>query len=242
MYSSLKRFFRFRRIAIISALLFLAGTAIIIASVGSKTSLAMAARQTPPMLLIDAGHGGLDGGAVSSDGVKESGVNLAIAQKLHDLCRFLGEACMLTRSGEALDYPPEAKTVREKKLWDQNRRIAQVNATENALLISIHQNLYPDPRPSGTQVFYAGTEGSQAFAELTHENLRCHLCPENRRVAVPAKDTIFLLRSIHCPAILVECGFLSNPAEADKLTSAEYQTELAAILCVSYLQFISPLS
>ncbi len=242
MYPSLTRFRTIRRIAAICALLFFSGTAIIISSAGRRDSLTAAVRPVSATLVIDAGHGGLDGGAVSADGVQESGINLAIAQKLHDLCRLLGEDCILTRSSESLDYPPEAKTVREKKLWDQKKRVAKANAAENAVLISIHQNLYPDPRPCGSQVLYAGTEGSQLLAELTHENLRVHLCPGNRRVAVPAADTIFLLKSICCPAILVECGFLSNPAEASRLAASDYQTEIAAILCASYLQFISPLS
>ena len=107
-------------------------------------------------------------------------------------------------------------------------------------MISIHQNLYPDARPSGTQVLYADSAGSAELATLTHENLRLALCPESRRVAVPASDSIYLLKHVNCPAIIAECGFLSNPDEAEKLLSDEYQTEIAAILCASYLQYLSP--
>ncbi len=200
---------------------------------------AAAIRETSPLLLIDAGHGGLDGGAVSADGVKESCINLSIAQRLCDLCRFLGVKTAMTRTDEELPYPSEAASIREKKVWDQHRRVELANSSEHAVLISIHQNLYPDPRPNGTQVIFAGTQSSAEFAALTHENLRQQLCPENRRVPVPANDNIYLLKRIKCPAILVECGFISNPEEARKLLSPDYQIGIAAVLCASYLQYVS---
>lgn len=190
--------------------------------------------------MIDAGHGGLDGGAVSERGDRESVINLSIALRLHDLCRLFGQNAVLTRASETLDYPPEASTVREKKVWDQKRRLALINGTPNAVLLSIHQNHYPDARPSGTQVLYAATEGSEAFAAYVHELLRQHLCPENRRVAAPASDGIYLMKHVDCPAILVECGFLSNPEEARRLTDPSYQMKLAAILCAAGLNELSP--
>ena len=195
-----------------------------------------------PCLVIDAGHGGLDGGAVSTEGQKESEINLAIASDLFDLCRFLGLDCRMTRETEELDYPPEAKSVREKKVWDLQRRAAFINGMHNAILLSIHQNQYPDTRPSGTQVIYAATDGSREFASLTHESLRRLLCPESRRVPVPAGNGIYLLNNVDCDAILVECGFLSNPAEVQKLRSAEYQRKIASILCASFLEYINPVA
>ena len=239
MHYPLKAIRKFLIIPIMIALLFAAGTAIIITAAGNGAVHSAAIGATSPTLMIDAGHGGLDGGAVSADGVKESSINLLIAQRLCDLCRFLGVKTEMTRTDEELPYPSEACSIREKKIWDQHRRVELVNESEDAVLISIHQNLYPDPRPSGTQVIYAGTQGSAEFAALTHETLRQQLCPENRRVPVPANDAIYLLKSVECPAILVECGFLSNPEEARKLLSPDYQIDIAAILCASYLQFIS---
>ncbi len=220
-------------------LLFAAGTAII--SAARLRNVSVAAMETdPPVFVIDAGHGGLDGGAVSVTGEKESVINLAIAQKLYDLCRLMGQSCAMTRTEETLEYPPEADSIRAKKLWDQERRIALVNDTPKAVLISIHQNLYPDARPNGTQVLYADSEGSEDLAKLTHDNLRLALCSGNRRVAVPAADNIYLMKHAQCPAIIVECGFLSNPEEAKKLLSPDYQTMIATVLCASCLQFITP--
>ncbi|MGN1002629.1 MAG: N-acetylmuramoyl-L-alanine amidase [Oscillospiraceae bacterium] len=193
------------------------------------------------MLVIDAGHGGADGGAVAPDGMLESTVNLAVAQKTEALCHLFGIRCVMTRSGEELDYPEEAASIHQKKVWDQKTRVALINGTENAVLLSIHQNIFPDPRPSGSQVLYAATAGSQEFGELTHGNLVSLLDPENRRVAAPISKDIFLMRSVNCPAILVECGFLSNAAESAKLVDDSYRTKLAVILFASYIQYTDSL-
>ena len=189
-------------------------------------------------LVIDPGHGGLDGGAVSADGLRESEINLAIALKMNDLLRLFGICPIMTRTGEVLEYPENAVTIREKKVWDQKRRVALVNSCAAAILVSIHQNQYPDSRPSGVQVFYGREDGSEALGTLLHENLRSVFCPESRRVAAPISDSIFLMKHVTCPAALVECGFLSNPTEAKILADNGYQTALAAVLCASCLQYI----
>ena len=226
----------FRRILPVFVLLFAAGAVIIAAGKREKAISAAAVKEPSPCLVIDAGHGGLDGGAVSAEGVKESGINLAVACKLWDVCRLLGVDCCMTRSSEELEYPENARSIREKKVWDQQRRVALANETPGAVLLSIHQNLYPDARPSGTQVLYAATDGSKELGERTHSLLSVHLCPENRRVAAPASDEIYLMKRAQCPAILVECGFLSNSEEAHKLCDPGYQCRLALILCASYIQ------
>ena len=218
------------------ALLFLLATAIIVSAVpGAAAETAGASGE--PVLIIDPGHGGMDGGAVAPDGTKESDINLSISLKLREMCLLFGIPYALTRDSDALAYPPEKTSIREKKMWDQHRRAEQINAYENAVLISIHQNNYPDARPSGTQVLYASGELSAHFGEITHELMRCSLCPENRRVPAPARDSIYLMQKVRCPAVLMECGFLSNPAELSRLKSPEYQTGIAAILLAGYCQF-----
>ena len=190
------------------------------------------------VLIVDAGHGGLDGGASTAGGVTESTINLEIAEKLAFLARFFGVETVMTRTAEELDYPDEAGTVRQKKVWDQKRRIALIKGTENAVLISIHQNKFPDPRPRGSQALYGKTEGSKELGEITHAMLNEKLNPENRRVAAPISEKIYLMRSIDCPAVLVECGFLSNAGEAALLCDGGYQTKLAAVLLASYSAFM----
>ena len=199
-------------------------------------ALEVFAQSSGTVLVIDAGHGGADGGAVAADGTVESGINLAIASKLDALAGLFGVQTVMTRESEDITYPEDADSVAEMKRADQRARISLINAQPDAVLISIHQNYYPDPRPSGAQVLYAATDGSRAFGETAHELLTSALCPDNRRVAAPVDEDVYLMRSVHCPAILVECGFISNAAELAKLKSGEYQCKTAAVLLSAYLQ------
>ncbi|MCD7853524.1 MAG: N-acetylmuramoyl-L-alanine amidase [Oscillospiraceae bacterium] len=205
-------------------------------------TVATSTAQSAAVLVIDAGHGGLDGGASAADGTAESVLNLQIAERMRQLCALLGMACVMTRTSEELDYPDESASVHAKKVWDQQSRVALIRDTENAVLISIHQNNYPDSCPCGSQVLYAGTEGSAHLGELTHRNLISQLDPENRRIAAPISDSIYLMKNVDCPAILVECGFLSNPDDAAKLKSGAYQTALATVIVGSYLQFLGDMT
>ena len=107
------------------------------------------------------------------------------------------------------------------------------------MLLSVHQNTYPDSRYRGAQVFYAGGEESQSFAVLTQEALRAALDPDNSRQAKPIPDTVYLMNHITCPGILVECGFLSNPEEEVLLQSDGYQSKLASALTASWLQWLA---
>lgn len=187
-------------------------------------------------LVIDAGHGGADGGATTVQGVCESDINLAVSLRIEALAQLFGTKTVMTRSDAEIAYPPEADTISKKKVFDQKNRVELINSVENAVLVSIHQNKYPDARPSGPQVLYAATDGSRELGELMHANLTALLCPENRRVAAPISGDIFLMRSVNCPAVLVECGFLSNSAEAALLQTGSYQTKLALVIFASYMQ------
>ena len=190
-------------------------------------------------LIIDAGHGGADGGAVAADGSVESEINLSIARRLDMLAGLVGINTVMTRESESIEYPENAATVREMKRADQKARIELINSVPSGVLISIHQNFYPDPGPSGSQVLYASTQGSRELGEATHGLLVSSLCPDNRRVAAPVDESIYLMRSVRCPAILVECGFISNANELAKLKSGEYQSKLAAVLLSAYTEFAS---
>lgn len=220
-------------------LLFCAITAIISLN-GNPSKIAVQTFQEGrvPVLIIDAGHGGEDGGASSADGLLESAVNLAVAQKLESIISFLGMQTAMTRNSQSLDYP-EGLTIAQKKAWDQNNRITLINSIPDAVLLSIHQNSYPDPRPRGTQALYAVSDDSKLFAEILHNNLNAELYPNNRRVAAPISNTIFLMKHAKCTAVLVECGFLSNASDTEKLRSDNHQTKLSLILASSYIQYIS---
>jgi len=188
-------------------------------------------------MVIDAGHGGEDGGAVASNGTMESEINLDIALRLKALADFWGVPAVMTREESAIDYPPEAESLSQMKKADQNGRLDLISATPGAVLVSIHQNYYPSEKPSGIQVFYGNAEGSQNLAEIMQENLTTQLCPDNRRVAAPIDSAIYLMRKVTCPAVLVECGFLSNPGERSKLETPTYRGELAVVMLAGYLQY-----
>ena len=189
------------------------------------------------ILIIDAGHGGEDGGAVAPDGTLESDLNLDIALRLEALARFWGIQTRMTRQTQEIDYPTSALTLAAKKKADQDARLSLIRDTPGAFLLSIHQNIYPAPSPHGIQVFFGREEGSQRLAEILQEALTSFLSPDNRRVAEEIDDGIYLMRNANCPAVLVECGFLSNPDELARLKTNDYHMELAAVMLSSYLQY-----
>lgn len=189
-------------------------------------------------VVIDAGHGGEDGGAVSSAGTVESDINLKVALRLDAILAFYGADTVLLRTEDISLHDPEAVTLREKKASDLRNRVEQVEAVPNALLVSIHQNMYTGAggaRYRGAQVFYTDQEHSRPLAEHTQEILRRALSPENTRQAAKLPGPVYLMDHVTCPAILVECGFLSNPEEEALLRTAGYQTKLAAALASALL-------
>lgn len=189
-----------------------------------------------PVLIIDPGHGGEDGGAVAPDGTQEADVNLSIAKRLNVLAKLCGVRTVMTRASERIDYPTEAQTIAERKVADQKQRVETINQTQGGVLISIHQNWYPASSPHGAQVLYAGSSGSQEFGRFLHESLLKTLDPENRRVASPISEEIYLMRSISCPAVLTECGFLSNANDLSNLINPDYELKLSMVMLSAYLQ------
>lgn len=189
------------------------------------------------LVVIDAGHGGEDGGAVSVSGAIESQINLAIALRLDQIFGLYGVDCVLLRDSDVSLHDPCAETLREKKVSDLHNRVAAIEALEDPVLISIHQNTYTSSQYHGAQVFYANGDLSLPLAQITQETLRAALDPENTRQPARIPESVYLMNHISCRAILVECGFLSNPQEDQLLQSAEYQTGLAIALADAYLNY-----
>ena len=184
-------------------------------------------------LVIDAGHGGIDGGAVSASGIKESDINLAVALKTEAIAELLGISTVMTRS----DGSDSSGNTPYSERGDLLYRAELADRTDNAVLISIHQNTFPSELVSGAEVMYAATDGSELLGNITQSALVACADPDNRRLARPAPKELLLTSSVHCPAILVECGFLSNPDEAAKLADNGYQMKLAAVFAASFLRF-----
>ena len=143
----------------------------------------------------------------------------------------------MTRTSNEINYPPEADTIRAKKVFDVKNRVDLINKTENAVLISIHQNKYSTASPKGCQVFFADTIGSKNFADKLQELFIVNTDAGNRKSSTKISDSIYMMNAINCPAVLIECGFISNPQEAQLLENSEYQTKLAAIIVGGYIGF-----
>ena len=186
-------------------------------------------------LVLDAGHGGEDGGAVSVTGVPESRINLAIVLKLDDLLGFYGEAPILLRNEDISLHDSDAVSMREKKVSDLKNRVAAVEAAQGATLLSIHQNTFPEGKYHGAQTFYAPTDGSQELAQSIQTAIQTTLQTDNNREIKKIPDTVYLMNHITCRAVLVECGFLTNPEEEAMLRDDAYQRKLAALLTAVWL-------
>ena len=194
-----------------------------------------AAGQGRPVYVLDAGHGGEDGGAVSRSGIRESDVNLAVALELDAILRFLGRDTVMTRTEDVSVYTEGSETLRQKKVSDLRNRAALVNATPGAVLVSIHQNSLPTvPSVLGAQVFYGAAEPGAELARAVQAAL--NECVNDRaKQEKRINASIYLMKKAVCPAILVECGFLSNDGEAEQLRTPEHQKRLAAAIAVGLL-------
>ena len=186
----------------------------------------------PPTVILDAGHGGPDGGATGINGVSEKDLNLSVVLLLADLLRGEGVEVVLTRADDTLPVTEEQDRSGHRKRWDVTNRIAFGKLHPDALFVSIHMNWFPVEKYAGLQVWYAGTPGSAALAETIRRRVVSDLQPDNKRMPKRADGSIRLLHSAHCTAVLVECGFLSNRAECEKLCTEEYQRDLSfSIFC-----------
>ena len=186
-----------------------------------------------PTLVIDPGHGGIDSGAVSISGVKESDINLSIALRLKHIAEFFGIPVLMTRSDDSISSDAARYSERQELV----RRTEIANSAPSAVLISIHQNYFPTSQPGGAQVLYADEPGSRELAEQCQNNILTFSEPQSRRLAEPAPDKLYITSHVNCPAILVECGFLSNFSDLEKLCDPSYNTGFAALLAGSYMQF-----
>ena len=188
-------------------------------------------------IILDAGHGGEDGGATSCTGISESKLNLDIALRLNDLFHLLGYNTKMIRTTDVSVYT-EGETLAQKKRSDLNERVRIVNSTENALLLSIHQNQFSDNRYSGAQVFYSNLQESKMLAEDLQAAFRNTINPGSSRQCKRSKG-IYLMEHTEAPGILIECGFLSNPAEEALLRTDTYQKKLCAVIAATVSQYLS---
>lgn len=189
-----------------------------------------------PCVVIDAGHGGIDPGKVGVDGSLEKDINLKIAKKLALFFAAADVDVTLTREDDAGLYDAQASN---KKVQDMKNRVALIEEKQPALTVSIHQNSYHEEYVHGAQVFYfAGSEESREIAERIQQTLAEQVDPDNARQA-KANDSYYLLKKTSSPIVIVECGFLSNYEETQKLSSEAYQEKLAWAIHLAVLNYLN---
>lgn len=191
-------------------------------------------------VVLDAGHGGEDGGAVGINGIMEKDINLSIALELEKYLKQNNFDVIMIRNGDYSVGDQSLSTIAERKRSDTKSRLHTVEESGECIFISIHQNHFTESKYDGAQVFYSGNRPESAkLAEAIRQNIVTDLQPENHRENKEAEKSIYLLYHCQVPAVLVECGFLSNPAEADKLNTESYQKNMAAAIyngLIDYLQ------
>lgn len=213
---------------------------IILACVTTSKTISVFSQSEPledrHCFIIDAGHGGVDGGAVSCTGAYESHLNLEIAIRLNDLMHLLGYDTIMIRTTDISIYT-SGNSISAKKSSDLKERVRIVNETPNAILLSIHQNHYPDSYYSGAQMFYPQTTGSKELAGMLQNAFQKVLNPNNNRQIKPVQG-VYLMRNINKTGVLIECGFLSNREEEAMLRSVDYQKKICCVIasvCSEYL-------
>lgn len=213
----------------------------ILVSIITSKSVTVIAQNTPianrNCIVIDAGHGGVDGGAVSCTGILESKINLEIALKLNDLCHLLGLNTKMIRTTDCSVYT-QGDTIASKKVSDLKERVRIINDTENGILVSIHQNKYIESRYRGAQIFYGKIKGSDQLAKIIQDGFSSTIDPNSGR-KIKKADGVYLLENSRKPSVLVECGFLSNPEDEALLQDPEYQKKIACVIASSCSQFLN---
>ena len=190
------------------------------------------------ILIIDPGHGGFDPGAVASDGTTESKINLAVGLQMEEMARLLGVETDMTRREDVSTESDANAAVRQRKNSDLKNRVEQINGISGGVLVSLHQNSLPQvPAVHGAQVFYSEVEDSRELAETVQSALNTVINDRNKEVKA-AGGGVYLLKNAKIPAILVECGFLSNGDETALLNTQAHQNRLALTILASVLEHL----
>lgn len=192
--------------------------------------------------VIDAGHGGEDAGAIANDGTLEKDLNFEIATLVACILELNGNDVKMTRDSDTLlyDYYGDLKDYTgQKKVYDLKNRVKFTAEFENPIYVGIHMNKFSIEKYKGLQVYYsANDQGSVGIANKIKDNTRLYLQPYNKREVKKANSSIYILNNIDCPAVLVECGFLSNEDDLNNLKNGDYQMKLSLVLFCSLLESV----
>lgn len=208
-------------------------------SVSVPASSKVQTKEDKKIIVLDAGHGGIDGGCVSVNGAAEKGINLSIVQTLRDSLDILGFEVVCTREDDRSIHDSGVEGIAKQKISDMNNRLDIINRYDDALVLSVHQNQYVDKRYSGAQMFYAkDNDDSRRLAECMKKQFVALLQPDNDRETKPVGKEMYLIHNAKNPALMIECGFLSNEQEAKLLESADYQKKVAFTILTGAQEYL----
>lgn len=195
-----------------------------------------------PVIVLDAGHGGLDSGAVGKSGLLEKDVNLSVVKKLASMLKMSGFEVVLTRNEDISIYDPGVEGIRNQKLSDMDNRLEIVQKYPDSIFLCIHQNNYTDPQYFGGQMFYNNNNPDNRTLAQIMQNRFATLQPGNDREIKLSGEELFLLKSNPNPSLLIECGFLSNPNEEALLATDEYRQQTAFTIYCGLIEFLEATS
>ncbi len=227
-------------ISIIVAFLFILSALLYLTFMANSSAETVSAEPiTGKTIIIDAGHGGEDGGAIGIDGTVEKDINLDIALKAERLLKFYGFNVIMTRTEDVMTCDDGLDTLRRRKVSDIHNRFKLLEKNPDSVFVSVHQNKFEDSAQHGTQVFYSGNnEKSKQLAQSIQTSIVSKLQPDNSRVVKKSGSGIYLLYHAQSPAVLVECGFISNPAEVKKLNDESYRMKIAILIADGILKYM----
>ena len=195
------------------------------------------------IVILDAGHGGEDGGASGKNGILEKDLNLSICTKIGERLKQAGVVVLYTRTEDTLLYDKNVDYTNRKKALDLAARVNFAQNTPNCIFISIHMNSFSETRYKGLQTYYSKNNPlSHSLALQIQTAVKSNIQPENNRKIVKASGNIFVLDRLECPAVLIECGFLSNAEEARLLSTEIYQNQLSEIIAEEIKKYVEKYS
>lgn len=206
-------------------------------TMGYKYITVSASYKNRNTVILDAGHGGFDGGAVASDGTVEKDINLKITLAVAKFLRQSGFNVVLTRENDVSTDDVETEKISTRKKSDLKNRLNLMKDYKDAVFVSIHLNKFTTSAANGSQVFYSRSEESKRLGDCIQKSIVAKLQPENTRVNKLATSSTYLLYNATVPSVLVECGFLSNKAELEKLKDKDYQNKMAFSIYCGILEY-----
>lgn len=191
------------------------------------------------VIIIDAGHGGEDGGAVAADGTVEKDINLQISIRLNEILSAFGYKTRMIRNEDISVHNNDAKTTRERKISDIHNRAAVMDEYEKCIYVSIHQNKFESDGIWGAQTFYSPNDDvSEILADFIQKSIHTNIQPKNNRVIKKSGTNIYVLYNATKPAVMVECGFVSNQNELKQLKDSNYQSQLAYSISYGIINYL----